>query len=319
MRCPKCGFISFDHIDHCLKCAKEVEKTSMEMEGTTFNATSPSFLSGFSGTQELEQETFESDDYGEIGVADNDLDTLIDKESTESFDDELSLEDFPVEESAQESDEDEISMEDFDDNMTMDLGQFEDELDEEPASNDTPFDQPDDDFQAMDSAFESLEEEEQDFPAMDVPEELEDISDLDTSDDGLDDFTSLDEDEDGFTFMEEEEELITEDLSGLEKESDIEPVIARESEVADDDFVDPDIAGLNLDLGLDEKSEGSIFPEEDISQEGLSDVSLSDIDLSDTVGSVGIKKKDKQDSTDSDPDLDFSLDLYGVTLPDDQS
>ena len=316
MRCPKCGFISFDHIDHCLKCAKEVEQTSMEMQGTTFNAASPSFLSNLSDNLDSEQEELIGDDFGEIEVAENDLDTLQNEENTESLDDELSLDDIDMGESAQESEEGEVSMEDFNDSMTVDLGQFEDEPDDEPENNDPDPDELDDDLQSMDSSFESIEEEKLDFPSIDVPEELADITDLAASDDDQDDFLSADEPEDGFDIIdEEEEELFSSDISVLDMESGMETDIGRELDIESgkeaNGLVDPDLAGINLDLNIDEKG---------ISQPELSDVSLSDIDLSlsDTIDSVKTVKRGGQDSDALDPDLDFNLDLHGVTLPDDQ-
>lgn len=42
MRCPKCGFITFDLIDTCRKCHKPI-KTS-EFQGTTYPGASPNFL-----------------------------------------------------------------------------------------------------------------------------------------------------------------------------------------------------------------------------------------------------------------------------------
>ncbi|RUM46100.1 MAG: hypothetical protein DSY80_02620, partial [Desulfocapsa sp.] len=43
MRCPKCGYISFDHVDTCLKCNKDISD-NVEVEGTTYHAAAPSFL-----------------------------------------------------------------------------------------------------------------------------------------------------------------------------------------------------------------------------------------------------------------------------------
>ena len=44
MRCPKCGYISFDNIDTCKKCNKLVGSLTSEINGTIYNATAPSFL-----------------------------------------------------------------------------------------------------------------------------------------------------------------------------------------------------------------------------------------------------------------------------------
>ncbi len=42
MRCPKCGYISFDHLESCRKCHKPL--TQGEFVGTTYLAVSPLFL-----------------------------------------------------------------------------------------------------------------------------------------------------------------------------------------------------------------------------------------------------------------------------------
>ena len=44
MRCPKCGFISFDHLEKCLKCKKELKDVTGLVHGTVFKVQAPSFL-----------------------------------------------------------------------------------------------------------------------------------------------------------------------------------------------------------------------------------------------------------------------------------
>lgn len=44
MRCPKCGYISFDHQETCTKCQKYIGDVVAEIKGTTFSAKAPSFL-----------------------------------------------------------------------------------------------------------------------------------------------------------------------------------------------------------------------------------------------------------------------------------
>jgi hypothetical protein len=60
MRCPKCGFISFDHLTSCAKCGRDVSELAVELQGTSIKSEMPMFLSGalgaFSGEEE---ETFE--------------------------------------------------------------------------------------------------------------------------------------------------------------------------------------------------------------------------------------------------------------------
>lgn len=44
MRCPKCGYFSFDHLESCRKCKKNIMDTAMELNGTMYNVIPPSFL-----------------------------------------------------------------------------------------------------------------------------------------------------------------------------------------------------------------------------------------------------------------------------------
>ncbi len=44
MRCPKCGYISFDHLKECRKCNKNIEAISVGLFGSTYNIQAPTFL-----------------------------------------------------------------------------------------------------------------------------------------------------------------------------------------------------------------------------------------------------------------------------------
>lgn len=44
MRCPKCGFISFDHLETCKNCQKPLGDLIALIGGTTYDATPPKFL-----------------------------------------------------------------------------------------------------------------------------------------------------------------------------------------------------------------------------------------------------------------------------------
>jgi hypothetical protein len=44
MRCPKCGFISFDHLTSCAKCGKDVAEVASELQGTSIKVEAPMFL-----------------------------------------------------------------------------------------------------------------------------------------------------------------------------------------------------------------------------------------------------------------------------------
>ena len=44
MRCPKRGYISFDHLDSCSKCSTDLAVTSEEVHGVAFKGEGISFL-----------------------------------------------------------------------------------------------------------------------------------------------------------------------------------------------------------------------------------------------------------------------------------
>ncbi|MGD9948829.1 MAG: hypothetical protein AB7U29_10145 [Desulfobulbus sp.] len=54
MRCPKCGYTSFDHLESCKKCHKPFASTADEINGTTYEAVAPLFLKI---TRDLEKES----------------------------------------------------------------------------------------------------------------------------------------------------------------------------------------------------------------------------------------------------------------------
>ncbi|MDR2549506.1 MAG: hypothetical protein LBD10_04815 [Desulfobulbus sp.] len=53
MRCPKCGFTSFDHLETCKKCHKYLGDLCTEINGTAYDAPPPLFLT-FAANQEEE-------------------------------------------------------------------------------------------------------------------------------------------------------------------------------------------------------------------------------------------------------------------------
>lgn len=54
MRCPKCGYTSFDHLDTCKKCHKSLVDVATTVNGTTYDAVAPLFLKI---TREMEHAT----------------------------------------------------------------------------------------------------------------------------------------------------------------------------------------------------------------------------------------------------------------------
>ena len=73
MRCPKCSFISFDLVDKCVKCGKDISAAAKALHGTTINIEPPVFLR----FDEAEAESF--------AVEQEDLESA-EQESEEAFD-----------------------------------------------------------------------------------------------------------------------------------------------------------------------------------------------------------------------------------------
>lgn len=261
MRCPKCGYISFDHVDTCLKCKKDISG-KVEVEGTTYHATAPSFLKVPGRNDQEEDSDFIGNDIGldddddEYELSDPDLDILVDNDEF-AFDDEATIS--------------------FDD---ADLGEVEEEFQLEVDGSDEDdsfgFDLDDDvDFGSVQEATD-----------LTLPDELTDISDLappeleaapaslvDTNDMSLslDDEVALDEDLD----------LDGLDLNlGLGDDSDDSGLALSLDDIdisMNDgiDFEDTDLDGLSIDLNLDD------FDEEDSKNKDSNPLgSLDDISLS---------------------------------------
>lgn len=62
MRCPKCGYISFDQVEECLKCRKSIKGVSQILRGTAINAPAPLFLKFSTGYVSTADETNDIDD-----------------------------------------------------------------------------------------------------------------------------------------------------------------------------------------------------------------------------------------------------------------
>ncbi len=71
MRCPKCGFISFDFQENCSKCKKNLKSVSKTLVGTVHNVAPPVFLSIIGQGTVAEQESvfFEAEDVVPVAAA----------------------------------------------------------------------------------------------------------------------------------------------------------------------------------------------------------------------------------------------------------
>jgi hypothetical protein len=267
MRCPKCGYISFDHIDTCLRCNKDISKATA-VEGTTYNVAPPAFLKFTKRDHEAEEKneiSFDADD-DDFGVVDPDLDVLVDNNDEDdedggiAFGDDLDGFDAFGEEDSFETPADL----DDDEDSGLDLGQFEDAFEDEEEGRD-------DDFN------------------IDIPDELSDISDL-----------------------------------SAPAEEETKAAIASAVEEEQDEFGD-----FNLDLDMDDLNDdfslGADVDEdtEVLEEDALADLSLDDLGLTETEAEikdepeiVKSSQKTKKDETNMDGDLDFDLDLGGISLDD---
>jgi len=166
MRCPKCGYISFDHLEACLKCKKDISVASEALQGGVLHVTPPIFLN-------LQPEEDQPEGYGpaaegegsEDEVMDADLDILIDAESAEESGEGGILEVGQDEGEESGSIDFEISPdEDQEPEIAIDPGLFDDDVDIED--------------EVFDNQLDDTSEKSTGDVEIEVPEELVDMSDL---------------------------------------------------------------------------------------------------------------------------------------------
>ena len=262
MRCPKCGYITFDHMDTCLKCKKNISGADSTAAGTTYHAAAPSFLRFSKAADTVEEEdsgltvAMDSDE-SSFEFSDPDLNVLSDE--TEDFvfteNDEEEVEEVEKVEEETEAfvslEEDEFLLESDDD---IGLG-----LDEETST-----------------------------AAFAVPDELSDISDLappaqeaeeDVMELSLDEDLSADSsmDLDGFDL---DLDLGLGDDDGQEVEVEVESLSLDDIDLSEEEIgsEDSDLDGLNMDLDLDLNlggAEDDVASNKDEAPDSLDGLSLS--------------------------------------------
>lgn len=153
MRCPKCGYISFDHLEACGKCKKDLSTVMAELGGSTYGAVVPSFLVAQVEPGEV------AEDFGSVT---EDEGIVFDEEFEDSELDILVSDDDEVDVALEGDGGPEIVMDgDVEDVV------FDDDFPEvDLASNET------EEFQFEESDFEG------DDVTISIPDELSDISDL---------------------------------------------------------------------------------------------------------------------------------------------
>lgn len=125
MRCPKCGYISFDHLDNCRKCHKPTAQS--EFKGTTYPVLVPIFLQP---SQEIPESGFDENmviDEDMVDVLDPDLDLLAENNDNiagQSAEREISIgDDFEIAFNAGQN-EDTLSLDE--DDLAIDISRFAD-------------------------------------------------------------------------------------------------------------------------------------------------------------------------------------------------
>mgnify|MGYP003574319343 CR=1 FL=1 len=166
MRCPKCGYISFDNVEKCLKCKKNIADASSLFQGSVLKVTTPVFLKLVPDEEEVEEVAAESEELElaeeEFEISDPDLDILLDEEEA--------------------TDEIQLEMEDPDlerstlDQLSNDLSEIEAFSEEDSGEDEVKLDFGTLDEAEVEGAF--ADEEPEVTMSLEVPDELADLSDL---------------------------------------------------------------------------------------------------------------------------------------------
>ncbi len=268
MQCPKCGYISFDHLEVCVKCKKNIKAVSDSLHGSVFPVKAPAFL--LLQPRQTEDEKDVADVFGKQSgrdeeYVDDDLEILIEDAPEQDAEIEFAEDrrkgkpepELTTGKKAAEDDEEDREIE-------IDFSQFEDAGEEEAAP--------------ADEGETGGGKEEQPF-AMEMPAALTDISDL----------------------------APPGKMTGAGKEGS---QVSAEQPAGDLEMDD-----LDFDLGLDDLDDhppsapASAPPS---AKETM--LSLDDIDFSETLTRSTSKAPNKSGTTDMDEELNFDLDLGGLSI-----
>ena len=292
MRCPKCGYISFDYLEVCQKCKKNIKGVADQLQGGVLSIDPPSFLNfdldsdrdSADGPMEeyidSSEELTEQDDF-----IDADLEVLFEEDTSYEGGSETELDEAVSVENGEE--EFEITLDAEESGLSIDLDK------EEDLSLD--FNTNDDEIVAELSEIEE---------GMADEANSQDIKFADA------------EDEDELVIkFEEEEELEIELPDELADLSDLAPPgsAPKMEPVTDLDSLEISLDGLELNLEAEKSAAKKALSAE---EEELV-LSLDNIDLSDTLNNKEKNKKPKTKTMDMDADLDFDLDLGGLSIHDD--
>ncbi|MBB5347203.1 hypothetical protein JWG42_09945 [Desulfoprunum benzoelyticum] len=289
MRCPKCGFISFDQLPKCGKCGKDFNNVADLVHGTAFSVTAPLFLKiqDLDETKTYGEDIRISDEVVEdFEVQDPDLEILFDDQEPETIAERSSLQMETGDESGLR-DGMELPLEpgqDEEGDIAIDLSQFENDL-KGPVLGGSV---------AAPGSGTTIGRE--------LPEELADISDL--APPPRETFPPVTEkSEDGFDFS---LDLDTDDLEGDTHLAVSKSMEAQPAAKQDDDEFD-----FSLDLDMDDLGGGTSKVANQAEDELDFSLDLGIDELKTRPDTAGRKASS---AGDIDPELDFDLDLGGLTL-----
>jgi hypothetical protein len=255
MRCPKCGYISFDHLETCPKCKKSIESPSESFHGSVYNVAAPAFLkfdkSAARDEIEISDAFSDSDDaFFDDEIRDPDLDILIEEEDEDEdreiqfgFNEEPELTEPDLVPEKAEEDEEEGG-------ISFNLDQFRDEDEDNEIGGLGDLD--DDEAPAGKSLSIELPEELTDISDLEPPV-LEEVTEVGLGDDDFDldiDF-DLELDEKPKALPDADEEFLSDTLSldDIEPKAKPEKIKPKKKPTSADMDMDND---LNFDLDLGE-------------------------------------------------------------------
>lgn len=272
MRCPKCGFISFDNLEECRKCGKDIQAAASVLHGSVYKTDAPVFLQIQTGQQqELETpvDLFADDTLAEADeYVDEDLEILVE-------------------------DPDEIELEETEEIAFADDGDFELSMDDEELDLELEGDVEAEDEGGIEIDLSQFEDNFTDTSADSEPEEI-----------------TLDEEEPARAEVEPfEMPAALADISDLAPPTDSPESVAETPQEDDFKIDEPrlDLDDLDFDLDLDDLG-GEVSEEK--SEKILA---LDEIDFSETLGSPS-PEPSLDGSLNMDDDLDFDLDLGGLSI-----